>query len=70
METPAVAFTRKINPFGMPEFIAHEIEIAVLPGRQGDKAHHLVQGNGAINDEIVVVLTHVPVGLLIRQPEK
>ena len=29
MITPAIALSRKINPFRMPEFIAHEIQVAV-----------------------------------------
>ena len=28
METPAVAFPRKIDPFGMTKFIAHEVQVA------------------------------------------
>ena len=50
---PVIALAREINPFGVAEFVAHEVEIAV-PGRgQGDKPDHLVQGDPAVYEEIL-----------------
>ena len=33
---PSVAFSRKINPFGMPEFISHKIKVSAVDGGSGD----------------------------------
>ena len=32
---PAVAFAREVDPFGVSEFVAHEVEIGVAAGRDG-----------------------------------
>ena len=29
---PSVAFARKVYPFGMAEFVAHEVEVAAIDG--------------------------------------
>ena len=41
--TPAVSFTREINPFGMSEFVTHKGKVTAVNGRSGDKANHLVK---------------------------
>ena len=39
---PVVALARKVDPLGMAELVAHEIQVAVAGGGQGDQADHFV----------------------------
>ena len=43
----------------MSEFIAHEVEIAVPGGGQGDQTDHFMKGQTPINAHMVVVDIHV-----------
>ena len=66
---PAVALAREIDPFGVAELVAHEVEIAFAGQAEGDQADQLVQGDAAVDDQVVAGLVHVPVHVLVHQPE-
>ena len=66
---PAVAFAREINPFGVAPFVAHEVEVAAVDGRGGHKAYHLVERHAARHGAVLVAFRHVPVHLLVNEPE-
>ena len=42
---PTVAFAREVNPFGMSEFVAHEVEVTAVDGGRCQHAYHLVEGD-------------------------
>lgn len=67
---PAVALARKVDPFGMSEFVAHEIEIGVPACRDRDEPDHLVQGHSPVDDRTLRGAVHVFVHLLSHQPER
>ena len=66
---PAIAFAREIDPFWMTELIAHEVEITAIDGSEGDETDHLVEGNAAVDVEILVTDAEVPVHVGIDQSE-
>ncbi len=69
MEGPVVAFAGEVEPFGVTELIAHEVEPAFAAERERDEANHFVEGDAAFDDGVVVALAHVPVHFLIHQAE-
>ena len=66
---PTVALTREVDPFGVTEFVAHEVEITAVARRDGDEANHLVQSDSAIGNVILVAFFEVPIHIGINQPE-
>ena len=53
LERPAVPLPGEINPFGVAEFIPHEIEVAASGSRGGDQPDHLVERYSAIDDGVL-----------------
>ena len=66
---PAIAFSREVNPLGMSELIAHEVEVSAVDSGESDKAYHLVHGYATVDSGIVIAFHHVPVHLVVDQPE-
>ena len=66
---PAVTFARKINPFGMSEFISHKVQIASIDGRSGQQANHLMQSYASFCDTILITFTEMPIHIRIDQTE-
>ena len=66
---PAVSLTRKIDPFGVAEFISHKVEVAAVDGREGYQPYHFMQGHASIYDQIGVSLAHVPIHDIVDEPE-
>ena len=69
MKAPAVALSGEVDPLGMAEFIAHEVQIGLAATTEGKQADHLVQGNGTVNDHIMTFLVHVGVHIGVRKAE-
>ena len=69
VEAPAVAFSGEVDPFGMTEFVAHEVQIAFTAAGQGEQADDLVQSNSTVDGGIVAVLVHVGVHIGTGQTE-
>ena len=67
--TPAVALTREINPLGVPELVAHKVEIPAVDGRGSDKAYHLVECDGTIDHIGGVSVLEMPVHIGVRKAE-
>ena len=65
----AVAFARKIDPLGVAELIAYEIQIPLAAQGERNQPDHLVQGDAAIDDRIAAGLAHVPVHVRVHQPK-
>src|SRR5579885_2300117 len=53
----------------MAELVAHEIEIAFASKGEGDEADHLVQSDSPVDDNAGIGSAHVPIQILIHQPE-
>jgi len=53
----------------MTEFIAHEIQIAVSAGADGDQTDHFVKGDGAIDDKVRMLPVHGIIHFLVGQTE-
>ena len=66
---PVVTFARKVDPFGVSEFIAHKVEVAVVGGGEGDEACHFMKGDAAIDDEITGTGMHVEIHLFVDEFE-
>ena len=66
---PAVAFAREVDPLGVPELVAHEVEVGLPARRDGHQADHLVQRHAAVDHDILRRLVHVEIHLLVHQPE-
>ena len=69
MEAPVVAFPREINPFGMAEFVAHEVEVALSRECERDETNHFVESDGSVDLEVRGEDGHVAVHLLVGKPE-
>ena len=68
--TPSVLTPWKINPLGMPELIAHEIQVGSAIECTGRQANHLVQGNRPLNCLPVLVRGHALINRRVRQLEE
>lgn len=66
---PAVSLTRKIDPFGVAEFISHEVEVTAVDSREGYQPYHFMQGHASIYDQIGISFAHVPVHDVVDEPE-
>ena len=47
---PAVALAGEIDPLGMAELVAHEVEVGGAAGGGGEQTQHLMQSHGAVDD--------------------
>ena len=61
LEAVAVAGAGEVDPLRVAELVAHEVQVAVAAGGQGQQADHLVQGDGPVDDLGVGVLLHLVV---------
>ena len=70
LEGPAVALAREVDPLGVPELVAHKVEVALAAEARRDEADELVQRDAAVDDWVARHLerAHVPVHLLVHQP--
>ena len=66
---PSVAFTWEVYPFWMSPFVAHEVEVAAIDSRGCNKTYHLMKGNSACGNIILVTLLKVPVHVRIDKTE-
>ena len=66
---PAVTLTGEVDPFGMTELIAHEVEIASVDSSEGHKADELMQRHATGHHTIVVAHHHMPIHLLVNKAE-
>ena len=51
---PVIAFAREVQPLGMTEFVAHEVEPSFAATDQSNEADHLVERNAAINGRMLL----------------
>ena len=66
---PAVALTGEVNPFGVAEFVAHEVQVTAVNRGGRDQTNHLMQGNAAVDHEVAVILGEVPVHISVNEAE-
>ena len=66
---PAVALTGEVDPFGVPEFVTHEIEVSAVDGREGYQSNHLVERHTAVYCHVGIAFAHVPVHYVVDQTE-
>ncbi len=69
MVGPGVSIARKVDPFGVSKFVAHEVEVAVVGGGEGDEACHFVEGDAAVDGEVAGAGVHVEVHLFVDEFE-
>ena len=67
---PAVALAREVDPFGMPELVAHEVEVGLPARRNGHQADHLVQRHAAVDHHALRRAVHVEIHILVHQSER
>ena len=66
---PSVTFAGEVDPFGMSELIAHEVEVAAVDGAEGGQANHLVQSDATGDGIVLVALLEVPVHVAVDETE-
>ena len=66
---PVVAFAGEVDPLGVAEFVADEAEPGFAAGNHGEEANHFMEGEAAVDDGTFVRFLHVPIHLLIHEPE-
>ena len=67
----AVAFTWKVEPFGVTKLIALEVEVSLATKSVSDEADHLVQAHATLNDwRELAQGRHMSVHLSITEPEE
>ena len=67
---PAVALAREVDPLGVAELVAHEIQIGLPARRDGHQPDHLVQRHAAVDEQIFRRAVHVEIHLLVHQSER
>ena len=67
--TPSVALTREIDPLGMSELIAHEVEVSAIDGRSRDETDHLMQRYTAVGHIGRMAMFEMPVHVGVHEPE-
>ncbi len=70
LHRPVVPLSRKVDPFRVPEFIAHEIQVTFAGEAERDEPDQLVQSDAAVDNRRVDRLVHVPVHFLIHQAKR
>ena len=66
---PAVALAREVDPFGVSEFVAHEVEVCLAARRDGHQTYHLVQGHAAVDEYVLGFAVHRVVHQTVHQTE-
>ena len=66
---PSVAFAGEVDPLGVAEFVAHEVEVAAIDGGEGYEAYHFVECHSAGYGGVGVADHHVPVHFLVDETE-
>lgn len=66
---PVVSFAREVEPFGVAEFVADESEPGFAAGNHGEEAEEFVEGEAPVDDGVLVAFFHVPVHVLVHEPE-
>ena len=66
---PAVALAGEVDPLGMAELVAHEIEVAPAARGERNETDHLVQGYAPVYQQVLRALVHRPVHILVDQAE-
>ena len=66
---PAISLAWEINPFGMSEFISHEIQITTINRGSSKQTNHLMKSNTTIYSIIFISFLHMPVHIGINQTE-
>ena len=66
---PTVALAGEIKPFWVTKFIAHEGEVAFASKAKCEQADEFMECHTSVYGWVVIVLTHVPVHVLIHEPE-
>ena len=67
---PAITLAGKINPFGVPPFVAHKVQVAPTSSGYGQKTYHLVQSHSAVYHKTMVKDTHSCIDFLVCQAEE
>ena len=66
---PSVSFAREVDPFGMSELVAHEVEVASVYGAYCGQANHFVQSNAAVHIRVLVAFLEMPVHVAVYETE-
>ena len=53
----------------MPKLISDEVQIAVARGAHRDQSNHLMKRDSPVDNEALIACSHLPVHLLIGEPE-
>mmetsp|Transcript_5065 Transcript_5065/g.9007 ORF Transcript_5065/g.9007 Transcript_5065/m.9007 type:complete len:309 (-) Transcript_5065:1351-2277(-) len=61
--------SREIDPLGVTELVAHEVEVTFASKCRSDRSDHLVQGYATVHDVVVHVHFHSIVHFRIHEPE-
>mmetsp|Transcript_12211 Transcript_12211/g.30652 ORF Transcript_12211/g.30652 Transcript_12211/m.30652 type:complete len:228 (-) Transcript_12211:1566-2249(-) len=68
---PVIADTGEIDPLGMPELVAHEVEVALSTKRHGEHADHLVHGDATVDNQVGRgEVRHAIIHLLVHKAER
>ena len=67
--TPTVTLARKIYPFGVTKLITHKVHISLSAVDDCKHTNHLVEGNSAVDDEVLAVFCHIKIHILVHQAE-
>ena len=69
LTTPSVPFAGEVNPLGVSELVAHEVEVASIDGGGSNKANHLVEGDTTVHHISRVSVLEVPIHISVNESE-
>src|SRR5258708_3292204 len=64
-----IAFPGKIDPLRMAKLVTHKVEVALSAEAERQEPDDLVEAHSPADHEALPVVGHVPVHLLVHQPE-
>ena len=67
---PCVAFAWEVDPFRVAEFVAHEVEVAVASGGEGEEAGDFGEGDAAVGVGVRVGAGHAVVDGGVEETEE
>ena len=69
LTTPSVPFAGEVNPLGVSELVAHEVEVSAVDSGGCNEANHLVEGDTTVDHIGRVSVLEVPIHISVNESE-
>ncbi len=66
---PAITLAWEVDPLGMTELVAHEVQITTVDGSCRHQTNHLVQGDASLCHIVDILLREMPIHIGVDETE-